>query len=219
MWHCRKVQWLPTFLLFALLAPAAQALCTSEGTRAPTAVLERFLNADCEDCWRAADTPKPAPGAIALDWVLPGARGDEAPLASVALPEAAGRLASLRRLRPATTEAVASRRQGGALPLRLAQGQSFNDYLGTSISLRAEGTWQAWLLLVEKLPAGVEGSAVERLLVRNVFRPDWSAPAAQRSEQRSMQIHAGAAPERLRLVAIVEDARGRIRAIRQTECR
>jgi hypothetical protein len=33
-----------------------------------------------------------------------------------------------------------------------------------------------------------------------------------------MQIHDGARPERLRLVALLQDGRGRIRAITQTEC-
>jgi hypothetical protein len=212
---------LPLFLLIACLPLAAQALCTSERVPAPSAVLERFINADCLECWSAADTPAPPRGAIALDWVLPGSQGQDAPLASVAAPEALQRLAALRQQRPTRASSVMTRRSGAALPLRLAQGQAFNDYLGASIRLRpgGKGPWDAWLLLVERLPAGTEGSPVERLLVRNVFRPDWSQPAQGRSEQRVMQIHEGARAERLRLLAIVEDDRGRIRAIRQTECR
>jgi len=35
---------------------------------------------------------------------------------------------------------------------------------------------------------------------------------------RAMQIHEGARPERLRLVALLQDSRGRIRAISRTEC-
>jgi hypothetical protein len=211
----------PLFLLATWLPLAAQALCTSDGVPVPTALLERFLDADCADCWQAVDTPRPARGTIALDWVLPGARGDDAPLASVALPEAAQRLAGLHQPPLSGTAVVTARRSGPALQLRLAQGLAFNDYLAASISLRAAGPgpWQAWLLLVERLPAGTEGSPVERLLVRNVFRPDWTQPAQRRLEQRAIQIHAGARAERLRLVAIVEDDRGRIRAIRQTGCR
>ena len=96
--------------------------------------------------------------------------------------------------------------------------------MGASIELQAPGrtAWQPWLLLVERLPAGTEGSPVARNLVRNVFRPDWdkvpSAPPARLAETRAMQIREGARPDRLRLVALLQDARGRIRAISQTEC-
>jgi hypothetical protein len=110
------------------------------------------------------------------------------------------------------------------VPLRLAQGDSVNDYVGTTIELKQSGRepWAAWLLLVESLPAGAEGSTVARNLVRNVFRPDWGDAVhrgrGRLSEARAMQIHEGAKPERLRLVAILQDARGRIRAISRTEC-
>jgi hypothetical protein len=109
--------------------------------------------------------------------------------------------------------------------LRLAQGEAFNDYVGASIELHGAGRepWRAWLLLVEKLPAGAEGSPVPRNVVRNVFRPEWVRPMSRESdrmaETRAMQIHDGAQPDRLRLVAVLHDARGRIRAITQTECR
>jgi hypothetical protein len=63
---------------------------------------------------------------------------------------------------------------------------------------------------------------VARNLVRNVFRPDWGDAAhrarGRLAEARAMQIHEGAKPERLRLLAILQDARGRIRAISRTEC-
>jgi hypothetical protein len=78
-------------------------------------------------------------------------------------------------------------------------------------------------LLVESLPVGTEGSPVARNLVRNVFRADWAnvmrrAPG-RLAETRAMQIHAGAEPDRLRLVGVLHDGRGRIRAITRTECR
>jgi hypothetical protein len=213
-------------LATALLALpfAAQALCTSDGVEPPTALLERFVSADCADCWRDRATPEPAAGTFAIDWVVPGARGDDAPLSGVALEEAMDRLGSLERQVPQRGDAVFSRRAGPALSLRLAQGDAVNDYIGTSIELRSPGRepWQAWLLLVEQLPAGTEGSPVERHLVRNVFRPDWvnggRRPPGPLAEDRPMQIHAGARPERLRLVAVLADSRGRIRAIRRTAC-
>lgn len=218
---------MPALRLLALLLAlplSARALCTSDGVAPPTALLERFVSADCADCWRDRATPEPAAGAFAIDWVVPGARGDDAPLAAVALDDALERLAVLRRSAPARGDAVFGRREGPAITLRLAQGDAFNDYIGTSLELRSPGreAWDAWLLLVEELPAGTEGSPIERRLVRNVFRPDWTAvkgrPAGPLADGRAMQIHEGARAERLRLVAVLADSRGRIRAIRRTAC-
>jgi hypothetical protein len=210
--------------LLLALPFAANALCTSDGVPQPNAVFERFISADCAECWRDPATPKPGKGTVALDWIVPGQQGDAAPLSAVASLDALERLRHLRQAAPERGTSVTSRRQGGAAPLRLAQGQSFNDYIGTSIELSKHGgeAWQAWLLLVEKLPAGTEDSPVARNLVRNVFRADWSKTAGRGpgllAENRAMQIHEGARPERLRLVAVLQDGRGRIRAITQTEC-
>lgn len=212
-------------LLCLALPLAGHALCTSDGVPAPAAVLERFIDADCADCWTDPATPRPGRGALVLDWVVPGRQGEQAPLSTVALVEAQDRLQRHGRPpQPGRTDAVTTRRAGPAAALRLAQGQPFNDYIGTSIALEAPGQerWSAWLLLVEELPAGTEGSPVARNLVRNVFRPDWDRPGPraprQLAETRAMQIHEGASPARLRLVAVLEDGRGRMRAIRRTTC-
>ena len=212
-------------LLFLTLPLAAQALCTSDNAVPPAAVLERFINADCATCWTDPATPKPSSArTLVLDWVVPGRLGDDAPLSAVASDEAVQRLQALRRRLPDQSDAVTTRRAGDTPPLRLAQGGAFNDYVGASIELGSPGPgpWSAWLLLVEKLPAGTEGSPVARNLVRNVFRPEWGRVLAgaplQRAETRAMQIHEGARADRLRLVALLHDARGRIRAISQTEC-
>ena len=203
---------------------AARALCTSDDVPQPAAVLERFTSADCAECWRDPATPRPATGTLALDWVVPGLKGEDAPLSAVALDEALERVYGLREKPPARASAVFGRRTGEAIPMRLAQGEAVNDYIGTSMELRNPGRepWRAWLLLVEELPAGTEGSPVARNLVRNVFRPDWDRPMARPpgrlAEDRAMQIHAGARPQRLRLVAVLHDARGRIRGISRTEC-
>jgi hypothetical protein len=208
-----------------LLPAAAGALCTSDGIAQPAAVLERFISADCADCWRDPATPRADGDTLALDWVLPGRQGEDAPLSVVASRDAPARLRALGRQPPVRSDAVASRRSGSAVALRIAQGEAFNDYIGTSIELQSPGTesWQPWLLLVEVLPAGVEGSPVPRNLVRNAFQPDWRDAArrapGQLEEARAMQIHDGARPARLRLVAVLQDARGRIRAITRTECR
>lgn len=210
--------------LLLALPLAAQALCTSDGQPEPTAVLERFVSADCADCWRDKATPEPAAGTIALDWVVPGLKGDAAPLSAVALDEAMDRLYELGQPVPTRSQAVFGRRTGDEVRLRLAQGDAFNDYIGTSMELKSPGReeWHAWLLLVESLPPGTEGSPVARNLVRNVYRPDWGnvmgrAPGPL-AEDRAMQIHEGARPGRLRLVAVLQDARGHIRAISRTAC-
>lgn len=218
---CRTVAW----AVFATLPAAASALCTSDDVPRPQAVLERFLSADCEACWGDPATPAPAANTIALDWVLPGRQGENAPLSAVASLDAQERLHFLQRKEPERAEAFGLLRTGEDVKLRLAQGGAFNDYLGVSLELPRPGRerWQPWLLLVETLPAGTEGSPVARNLVRNVFRPDWGRPMARApgrlAETRSMQIHEGARPERLSLVAVLHDQRGRIRAIARTECR
>jgi hypothetical protein len=215
----------PALFLLCLAVPlAGHALCTSDAVPQPAAVLERFINADCAACWADPATPRPSAGTVVLDWVVPGRKGDDAPLSAVASADALARLTLLGRGEPERSEAVTRRREGGPLALRLAQGEAFNDYLGASIELKSPGRapWHAWLLLVEQLPAGTEGSPVARNLVRNVFRPDWdqvaARPPSRLAETRAMQIHEGAQAARLRLVAVLQDARGRIRAIRQTAC-
>lgn len=212
------------FFLLLALPLAARALCTSDAVPQPTAVLERFINADCAECWRDPASPRPANGALVLDWIVPGRQGDAAALSAVASLDAMQRLRDLKLAPPERSSSASSRREGDPAPLRLAQGQAFNDYIGTSIELKQPGgdAWHAWLLLVEQLPAGTEGSPVPRNLVRNAFRPDWSRaagrPPGRLAETRAMQIHQGAQPGRLRLVAVLQDGRGRIRAITQTEC-
>ncbi|HVE52052.1 MAG TPA: hypothetical protein VNB23_01580, partial [Ramlibacter sp.] len=191
--------------LLSLLPAAAHALCTSDGVPQPALLLERFVSADCADCWSDPLTPQAAAGALAIDWIVPGRKGAHAPLSAAAAGEAVDRLAALGRTAPDRTDAVSRRREGGGAALRVAQGAAFNDYIGTSIELKGGGreAWRAWLLLVESLPAGTEGSPVARNLVRNVFRAEWPQAAGQaparRVESRAMQIHEGAKPERLRL--------------------
>lgn len=225
--------------LFAVLAAAAPAraaqvdelarppVCASDGQPRPRALLERFINADCETCWGDAATPRPRAREVALDWVVPGSRGDDAPLSAVALREGLDRLDELGQPAPAGAQAVQGRLMAAARTLRVAHGLPLNGYVGTSISLSPAGRapWRAWLLLVETLPAGTEGSPVERHLVRAAFNPPWHlnrlpTPAEQKKllEARPMRIPEGAQPDRLRVVGWVEDTQGRIRAIAQSRC-
>jgi hypothetical protein len=201
-------------------AVQAQSSCSSDGGRLPAALLERFINADCDSCWGDPATLRPQRGELALDWIVPGARGDDAPLAMAATRDALERLDALGRARPLPTDAVRGARQGGAGSLRVAHGQPFNGYVGASIEMRAVGggPWKAWLALVEALPAGTEGSPVDRNLVRNLLPLSWPAGAGRHYESRPMAIPEGAHPERLRVVGWVEDARGAIRAMSASHC-
>ena len=75
------------FMLFLLLmshhaVAQTSSSCSSDGQPTPTALFERFINADCETCWRDPSTPIAAPGTLALDWIVPGTLGEDAPLAA-----------------------------------------------------------------------------------------------------------------------------------------
>lgn len=209
-------------LLAVACAAPGQPACSSDGTPAPAALLERFVNADCEGCWTDVKVREPKPGEVVLDWIVPGSRGDDAPLSAAARDEALARLQALGRDVPAHSEDRHRQRSGRPLALRVAHGLAFNGYVGASIELRGAGPgpWQAWLLLVEAVPAGSERSPVQRNLVRNVLQVGWDARHGrqQRFESRAMNIPEGARPERLRVVGVVEDARGRIRGIAQSRC-
>ena len=104
----------------------------------------------------------------------------------------------------------------------MSHGPPINGYLGTSIEFKSPGPgpWSSWLLLVETIPAGAEGTPIERNLVRNALQLVWPAGADQPRlfESRPMSIPDGARPERLRLVGWMEDGRGRMRAIAQSRC-
>lgn len=214
--------------LGSAVAPAwAQSSCDSDRAARPVALLERFTSADCESCWADAATPKAARGEIAIDWVVPTQRGDDAPLSAVATRDAQWRLDALKRLAPTTQDAQSRGARKADRKLRVAHGLAFNGYIGTSMALQpgSGGPWHAWLLLVETLPAGTEGSPVERNLVRNAFQPAWDStrPLSKKEqirlvESRPMAIPEGARPERLRVVGWVEDSRGQIRAIAQSQC-
>ncbi len=225
-----------TFALVALTAIStgvnAQSFCASDGQAQPAQLMERFVNADCASCWIAPETPKAAANQVALDWVAPGSKGEDAPLSAVATRDALLRLQALRQKLPAKTNTavrVVKPVQGSAL--RVSHGTPVADYVGASIELQpipksAKGQqWTAWLALVETLPAGTEGSPTERNLVRNLLqtpfdgRKPLAADAPNRFfEARSMNIPQGAKSERLRVIGWVEDARGQVVAAAQSRC-
>lgn len=223
----------PTVFAALLLAcaPAATlaqpSVCSSDSQPRPVALLERFISADCDECWRDPKTPKAGRGELALDWILPGRQGDDAPLAMGASRDGLDRLEALQRPPVPASDAVRSRVAGTRAQLRVAQGVAFNDYLGTSIEIKpGTGRWQAWLLLVEQVPAGAEGSPVARNLVRNAYRPPWDSARPRTAKERlglyenmAMRIAEGAQLSRLRLVGLLYDERGRLVSAVRSDCK
>jgi hypothetical protein len=239
------------FLLAALLicvgngSARAQSSCSSDGQRPPAALLERFISADCADCWSDPATPKVKPTEFALDWIVPSAKGDDAPLSAAASPDALPRLEALRM--QVSSSATNTRRSNASTPtarmptLRVANGVALGGYMGTSIELKlAPGAGlprqplTAWLLLVEAVPAGTDGSPVARNLVRNAIFPTWNIdslllktkqvksdrlPTPSRLyESRPMSIPPGTNPDHLRVVGWVEDAGGNVVASAASVC-
>ncbi|CDS54432.1 hypothetical protein [Polaromonas sp. CG9_12] len=225
-------QLLVAAALAASLSPArAQSFCASDGQSRPVQLMERFINADCDTCWTDPATPVPAKNAVVLDWVAPGGKGDDAPLSAVATRDALVRLETLRQGVPARSQTLVHAAKGiqGA-GLRVAHGLPVADYLGASIELRpvsptARQPLTAWLALVETLPAGLEGSPVERNLVRNVLSRNWDGrnqllkrEQNRLFESRSMSIAPGANSDRLRVIGWVEDEKGRVLLAAQSRC-
>ena len=213
-------------------ASMAPSFCASDGQPRVTQLLERFINADCDTCWQDPATPAAQTGQVALDWVVPGSKGDDAPLSAVATRDAQERLAALRAERPAAASAVRRTPRGlPATPLRVAHGPAVGGYMGASVTLKpvpkaAVGqVWTAWLALVEAVPAGVEGSPVARNLVRNLVQVNWDgrkqlSKNEQLSffEQRSMSVASNIDPARLRVVGWLDDAKGQLLSVAASQC-
>ena len=227
-----RANLLAAMALLAAISPVqAQSFCASDGQPRPVQLVERFINADCETCWSDPATPVADQQAVALDWIVPGLRGDDAPLSAVATLDAQARLETLKKSMPAGAMAAMHKVKG--LPgasLRVAHGLPVSGYLGASIELKpvvpgARQVLTAWLALVESLPAGLEGSPVERNLVRNVLSRNWDGrKQLSKGEQnrffesRSMNIAPAANTERLRVIGWIEDARGQVLAAAQSRC-
>ena len=220
---------------FAPTSVAAQSVCASNGQRQPVRLMERFTNADCADCWRDPATARATPGTAVLDWVLPGAQGEDAPLSAVASGDGTLRLQSLGDASPLTTSVKVSRISPDAAlrksVLRVARGLAISGYIGASIALKPAPTpgkaarVTAWLALIETLPMGLEDSPVERNLVRNVFQSTWNLNKTllkternQWFDQRSMGVLEGVNPERLSVIGWIADDQGRIIAAAQSAC-
>ena len=175
---------------------------------------------------------RPDPQALTIDWIVPTGQGEDAPLSAAATRDAQMRLDALRRAAPSTSAVmVTAVHRSQARQLRVAHGPAVGDYIGASIELRTtfkvrpQQPLSAWLILVETIPAGSDGTPLQRNLVRNVLVASWASPehAPQAGsyffrELRPMNIPQGARPERLRLVGWVQNAQGRVLSAAQSVC-
>lgn len=215
----------------------SQSFCASDGQVQPTALHERFISAECADCWGATPSVQPGRHALVLDWIVPSPKGDDAPLSAAATRDALDRIEGLMAQPPSPTHATVhttQRRPSGLASsrqrLRLAHGLPFNNYVGTSIRYQASPPAHnrdlvVWQVLVETIPAGIEGTPIERNLVRNTLIRHWQQQSTlskskqfEESDSRPMSIPEGAKAERLRLVGWIEDASGHVLTATQTKC-
>lgn len=233
----------PLLLVYTLNAAAtawAQSSCSSDGQLPPTALLERFISADCESCWSDAKTVAAQAGEFAIDWIVPGSKGDDAPMSAVASRDALQRLQALGQRAPQDAANVRKNPSSAPLMLRVAHGPAFGGYIGTSIELTAspggqlpDGPLAAWLVLVQAIPKGTEGSPVPRNMARNGLLTIWGKreqlsnkeqsssqadATARLVESRPMGIPAGANPDHLEVIGWVEDAQGRVIAAAASSC-
>lgn len=218
----------------------AQSFCSSDGQAGPTALLERFINVDCDSCWKDLATPSVQAGQMALDWVLPGSKGEDAPLSAVASRDGVNRLEVLGAALPDKTASSAHIIKKPSLKgssLRVAHGLVLSGYIGVSIELKSnrattarqpKQTQQpltAWLVLVESVAEGTEGTPVARNLVRNALQLNWNGrdqlskkARARLFESRVMSVAQGVNPDHLRVMGWVEDAKGQVLVAAQSGC-
>jgi len=208
----------------AVVGTAALAACPGPGA----ALAERFTAASCPGCWADDGAPAGGPG-WQLDWVVP--TDDEAPLSAAALSDANDRLQRAGAPAPGASAAQLLRRGSvqarPGLSLRVGAGPAWRGYFGLQLSLLppprpawAAGT-TAWLALVELLPAGSEGNAQPRALVRSVAGPlplDGATPGQRLTHLRALRWPESAKPERLQARAWLEAPDGRIIAMAANRC-
>ncbi|WP_395699220.1 hypothetical protein [Aquabacterium sp.] len=204
-------------------APAAPVAPACPRAGAP--VVERFIGADCPECWAARPDAAAPAGAWVFDWIVPTPQGDEAALSAAASGEALERAQRFGGPPPPAGERSAPPQPlpRTKLRLRMVSGPAWNGYFGLQIELRGPlppGS-SAWMALVEKIPAGSEGSAIERSLMRTVVGPlpvEGAAGAQGTKHLRALRWPSGADPTRFEARGWVEDRDGRLLAVTEARC-
>jgi len=204
---------LPCVAALALACSSALAACPPP----PRLWVERVISADCLACWQAS-APRPRSGSVVLDWIVP--TNDDAALATAALTEAAERFpATQPDAQPAPREQPLPA-TGSGPRLSVSSGLAWNGYIGLGFELnrwRRPSVWpegsQGWVALVERIPAGADGSGVARQLVRAVAGPLVLPQPAQRDRLHhlvAVRLPASAQPERLAAVGWVQAPGGQV---------
>ncbi len=190
------------------------------------AIVEHFFSADCSDCWAAAEAPGVGPQDWRFDWVLPTRSGSEAPLSAAALLDSAERAQRAGSKAPIGPQPGSQRRAAApprGLALALAVGPAWRGYFGVQAEVRGAlppGSG-LWLALVETIPAGSDGSPVERALVRSVAGPLPVKPLAGQARIQHLQAMRwpeSAQPERLQARGWIESADGMMLAVASPRC-
>jgi hypothetical protein len=194
--------------------------------RAHAAVIERFISAECSACWSDASTRAAPQDEWLLDWIVPSARGDSAPLSPAAPDEAAGRARRVLNTGTNDERTVLLRtaaRSASRARLSVTSGPAFHGYVG--VQLDGRGRWpagaSAWVALVESVNAGTDGTPVPRQVVRTVAGPFQPAELRNGKPWRLLQALRWpevSSPERLRARAWLERADGRIVAMAGERC-
>lgn len=205
-------------LVWLLAAVPAAAQCPP--AQRPQVMLERFIPADCTACWQApppqvaGTESKPA---LAIDWIVPSASGDTAPMATAALPEAVARAGAIRSDEALTASHPLSSRS--SLAVRVADGVAWHGYIGISLAITYDASRPlpdglvAYAALVERIPACEEGTPVARRLVRSLIGPlglTGLAPGRPVEHRLATRLPDVNRPERLSVIGWVETAKGRI---------
>ncbi len=205
----RVARWLVALL--SALSALAHAEC-------PSAVLERFIPADCEACWSAGAAPEGSP--FVLDWIVPSPRGDDAALAAAALGDATARAGALAH--GSTLERRHRLPASKGLRVTVEDGPAWNRYMG--LLLRVQQRQGAvlpdaavgYLALVENVRAGDEGTPIERSVVRALAGPLALDGARETTEHLvALRIPMGGNTERLGAVGWVETVSGEVIALGQ----
>jgi hypothetical protein len=196
----------------ALLGSAALAATAA----CPELLIERFIPADCEACWRSASPA--ASGSLALDWIVPVAQGDEAALAAAAMPEAARRASGLK---PGATLERTHVLQG--LHVEIEDGPAWSGYMGVVLRVQRDDQplpagAAGYLALVETVRPGEEGTPIERHVLRVLAGPLTIDAALPRVEHLlALRLPQGARGDRLGAFGWVEDGSGRVLAAAQAD--
>lgn len=216
------------FLLVLLAAAAARAGCPPQP---PRVLLERFVAARCVACWKELPPLlQEHRDAWALDWIVPAPPDTPPPgtprlafLHGAAMPASATRMGRLGGpLAPDEAFTLSH-----PLPQRSALNLQVRDtrLAGGKIELRMAARFtsqrplpaglQGWLALVERLPAGDEGSSVDRQVVRALVGPLPLEGLARQpiDHLRTVDMPAQGDPQQFAAVGWVETTRGRVIAV------